>query len=158
MRGLVARAALGFLKRLQRYESARILRSCAAAGDRVLLRQPVVVYGHDRLTLGSDVDVGEFVVLRASGGLTIGDRVLIAAHAVLTTRGHPESLPRWGRVEDAPIVVEDDVWIGAGAIVLPGVTIGAGSIVAAGAVVTKDVPPRTIVGGVPAQPIRAVTD
>jgi len=119
---------------------------------------PVVVYGPEALSFGDDVDVGEFCVLRASGGLTIGCRVLVAAHAVITTRGHPEALPRWGHVVDAPVAIEDDVWIGAGAIVLPGVTVGEGAIVAAGAVVTRDVPPRTIVGGVPAERIRDVTE
>jgi galactoside O-acetyltransferase len=117
---------------------------------------PVVLYGAENLRFGNSIDVGEFVVLRASGGLTIGDRVLIAAHAVLTTRGHPEAPPRYGRVVDAPVVVEDDVWIGAGAIVLPGVTVGHGAIVAAGAVVTSDVAPLTIVGGVPAREIRKI--
>jgi galactoside O-acetyltransferase len=133
-----------------------VLAGCASVGEKVRLRMPVVVYGAEHLRLGSSVDVGEFVVLRASGGLTIGDRVLIAAHAVLTTRGHPEVPPRYGHVVDAPITIEDDVWIGAGAIVLPGVTVGHGAIVAAGAVVTTNVAPLTIVGGVPAREIRAI--
>lgn len=55
---------------------------------------------------------------------------------------------------DAPIVVEDDVWIGAGSIILAGVTIGTGAIIAAGAVVNKDVPPYSIVGGVPAKVLK----
>jgi len=117
---------------------------------------PVVIYHPERLALGNEIDIGEFVVLRASGGLRIGDRVLVAAHTVLTTRSHPRSAPRYGLVEDAPIVLEDDVWIGSGAIVLPGVTIRRGAIVAAGAVVTDDVPPFTIVGGVLAQAIGRV--
>jgi acetyltransferase-like isoleucine patch superfamily enzyme len=86
----------------------------------------------------------------------IGNRVLIAAHVVITSRGHPVALPRYGKTEDAPISIEDDVWIGAGAIILPGITIGAGSIVAAGAVVTRSVERYTIVAGVPAKPIGLV--
>lgn len=58
----------------------------------------------------------------------------------------------------SPIVIESNVWIGAGATILPGVTIGENSVVAAGAVVTKDVPPNTIVGGVPAKFIKNVND
>jgi acetyltransferase-like isoleucine patch superfamily enzyme len=119
---------------------------------------PVVVYQPERLVIGDDVDIGEFTVLRASGGLTIGSRVLIAAHAVLTTRGHPENIPRFGRVTDAAIVVEDDVWIGAGAVILPGVTVGRGAIVGAGAVVTASVEPFTVVGGVPARVIKRLED
>lgn len=141
------------LRRVEGWRAQALLRRCASVGSQVRLRMPVVIYDPERLSLGSQVDVGEFVVLRASGGLSIGDRVLIAAHALLTTRGHPRDLPRWGRVEDAPIRLEDDVWIGAGAIVLPGVTIGRGSIVAAGAVVAADVPAGSVVAGVPARVI-----
>lgn len=136
--------------------AARLLESCASTGTDVRLRMPVVLYAPEALTLGSHIDIGEFCVLRANGGMRIGDRVLIAAHAVLTTRGHPEELPRWGKTLDAPIVVEDDVWIGSHATVLPGVTIGRGAIVAAGAVVTRDVEPLTIVAGVPARLLRSL--
>ena len=90
--------------------------------------------------------------------LRAGNRVLVAAHATLTTRGHPILPPRYGRTVDGPIVLEDDVWVGAAAVVLPGVTIGRGSIVGAGAVVTRDVPANTIVGGVPGRPIRGTSD
>ena len=145
-------------RRLEEYRARTILRRCAQVGQPVRLRMPVVVYAPEHLTLGSQVDVGEFVVLRANGGMRIGSRVLIAAHAVLTTRGHPDLPPRFGRTVDAPIVVEDDVWVGTAAVVLPGVTIGRGSIVAAGAVVTRDVPADTIVAGVPARPLRATSE
>ena len=156
LRGFV----LGWMDRglslVNAYRSEMLLRQCAAVGKNIRLRMPLVVYHPEHLSLGDSVDIGEFAVLRASGGLRIGDRVLVAAHAVLTTRGHPQSLPRYGMAEDAPIVVENDVWIGAGAIVLPGVTIGRGAIVAAGAVVTENVAPFTVVGGVPARPIGQV--
>ena len=133
-----------------------LLAACRSVGSEVHLRMPVVVYGAEDLVFGDEVEVGEFSVLRAHGGLTIGSRVVIAAHAVLTTRGHPLEPPRWKRVVDAPIVVEDDVWIGAGAIVLPGVTVGRGSVVAAGAVVTASVDPNTVVAGVPARAIKSL--
>jgi acetyltransferase-like isoleucine patch superfamily enzyme len=136
---------------LDRRRADLVLARCAAAGTNVRLRMPVVVYGAESLRFGSDVDVDAFVVLRASGGLTIGSRVVIGAHAVLTSRGHPVAPPRFGRTEDAPVVIGDDVWVGASAVVLPGVTVGRGSVVAAGAVVTRDVPPGTVVGGVPAR-------
>jgi acetyltransferase-like isoleucine patch superfamily enzyme len=141
---------------LDAWRSRRLLRQCAASGETVRLRMPVVIYHPEHLTLGRQVDIGEFVMLRASGGLRIGDRVLIAAGAVLTTRGHPAEPPRSGRTVDAPIEVEDDVWIGAGAIVLPGVRIGRGAIVGAGAVVTRAVEAYSIVAGVPAREIGRV--
>lgn len=117
---------------------------------------PVTIYAPDHLELGDQVDIGEFTHIRADGGVRIGNRVLIASHVVITSRAHPTVLPRYGIVEDAPVVIEDDVWIGAGAIVLPGVTVGRGAIIGAGAVVTKSVEPRTIVAGVPAKQIGQV--
>ena len=148
--------ALGarLLRAVQRYEAERVLASCRAVGRSVRLRMPVTVYHPESLSFGDQVDIGEFVVIRASGGVTIGSRVLVAAHAIISSRQHPTALPRWGVVEDAPIAIEDDAWIGAGAIVLPGVTIGKGAVVAAGAVVTSDVAPHTMVGGVPARLIK----
>jgi acetyltransferase-like isoleucine patch superfamily enzyme len=80
------------------------------------------------------------------GGITVGNRVLIGPRVTLTTAGHPvQPDERYDFITHAPIVVEDDVWIGAGATVTPGVTIGRGSVVGAGAVVAKDVPPMSLV-------------
>ncbi|MFI1196462.1 sugar O-acetyltransferase [Micromonospora sp. NPDC020750] len=80
------------------------------------------------------------------GGITIGDRVLIGPRVTLSTAGHPVELDeRYDFITHAPIVIEDDVWIGAAATVTPGVTIGHGSVVGAGAVVAKDVPPLSVV-------------
>ncbi|WDZ84571.1 sugar O-acetyltransferase [Micromonospora cathayae] len=80
------------------------------------------------------------------GGITIGDRVLIGPRVTLSTAGHPVELDeRYDFITHAPIVIEDDVWIGAAATVTPGVTIGRGSVVGAGAVVARDVPPLSVV-------------
>jgi acetyltransferase-like isoleucine patch superfamily enzyme len=80
------------------------------------------------------------------GGITVGDRVLIGPRVTLTTAGHPvQPSERYDFITHAPIVIEDDVWIGAAATVTPGVTIGRGSVVGAGAVVAKDVPPMSLV-------------
>lgn len=80
------------------------------------------------------------------GGITIGDRVLIGPRVTLTTAGHPVELDeRFDYITHAPIVIEDDVWIGAAVTITPGVTIGRGAVVGAGTVVAKDVPPLSVV-------------
>lgn len=82
------------------------------------------------------------------GGITIGDRVMIGPRVTLTTGGHPVELAeRYDFLTHAPIVIEDDVWIGAAVTVTPGVTIGRGSVVGAGAVVARDVPAMSVVTG-----------
>lgn len=137
------------------HDANAMLAQCKRAG-RARLRMPVVINDPSRLELGDQVDIGEFTHIRANGGLRIGNRVLIAAHVTITTREHPLELPRWSVTRDAPVVIEDDVWIGAGAVVLPGVTIGRGAVVAAGAVVTASVDPFTVVAGVPARAIKTI--
>jgi acetyltransferase-like isoleucine patch superfamily enzyme len=137
------------------HDASRLLDSCRTAGQ-VRLRMPVTIYAPELLDMGDHVDIGEYSHIRANGGVRIGSRVLIAAHVIITSRTHPITLPHYGKTEDALVTIEDDVWIGAGAIILPGITIGAGAVVAAGAVVTRSVDPYTIVAGVPARPIGQV--
>lgn len=144
------------LERAQHAGGVQLLRRCGRVGTAVRVRMPITVYAPERLEIGNDVDIGEYVVLRANGGLRIGSRVQIAAHAIVTSRGHPEAAPRHARVVDAAVSIGDDVWIGAGAVILPGVVVGDGAIVAAGAVVTRNVDPSTVVAGVPARPLRAI--
>ena len=139
----------------ERHAAATLLRRATCRGD-VRLRMPVVIYEPEKIEFGDRVDIGEFTHIRANGGITIGSRVLIAANVTITTREHPVELPRWGVTKDAPITIGDDVWIGAGAVILPGVTIGTGAVIAAGAVVTSSVDPFTVVAGVPARPIKTV--
>lgn len=93
------------------------------------------------------------------GKLVLGDRVSIAPKCIFVLMSHPNfsRIRQFVRWKPALITVKDDVWIGAGAIILPGVTIGEGAIVGAGAVVTKDVPPFAVVAGNPARIIRYVT-
>jgi acetyltransferase-like isoleucine patch superfamily enzyme len=104
--------------------------------------------------------IGEFNVIRGQGGITIGDRVYTSPLVQITAVNHVFDDPGRPFVEQGitaqGIVIEDDVWIGAGAIITDGVRIGRGAVVAAGAVVTSDVPPHTVVAGVPARVIRRV--
>lgn len=111
---------------------------------------------------GKNIHVGKNVFINAccnfqdQGGIFIGDRVLIGHSVVMATLNHLEDPAARASMQPKPIRLEDDVWVGSHATILSGVTIGRGAIVAAGAVVTKDVEPMTIVGGVPAKHIRDV--
>lgn len=94
------------------------------------------------------------------GPVTIGNHVNLAQNITVTALNHifsdiQKRIDEQG-VSTTPVVIEDDVWIGANAVILPGVTIGTHSVVAAGAVVTKDVPAGSLVGGVPAKTIKSI--
>jgi galactoside O-acetyltransferase len=107
------------------------------------------------IAVGERVFVNQYCMFLGHGAIDIGDRVMIGPRVTLTTAGHPvDPERRRSHITAEPITVEPDVWIGASATLVPGVTVGHGSVVAAGAVVTRDVPPRSLVGGNPARVIR----
>ena len=115
---------------------------------------------HSGIRIGAHSLIGEYNVIRGQGGVTIGDRVYTSPMVQLVAVSHLFDDTSRSFVEQGitaqGITVEDDVWIGSGAIVTDGVTIGKGSVVAAGSVVTRDVPAGTLVAGAPARAIRAV--
>jgi len=109
------------------------------------------------IKIGSNCTVNPYAVIYGHGGLVIGDGVRIAAHAVIVPSNHifadSQKLIHEQGESRQGIVIEDDVWIGAGARILDGVVIGKGTVVGAGAVVTKSTDPYTVVAGVPARRI-----
>ena len=115
---------------------------------------------HAFIRVGRDSLIGEYNVLRGQGGITIGDRVYTAPGVQILAVNHVYADPTRPMVEQGitaeGIVIEDDVWVGAGAIITDGITVGAGAVIAAGAVVTADVPPHTVVGGVPARVLKRI--
>jgi len=115
---------------------------------------------HSGIKIGRDSLVGEYSVIRGQGGVQIGDRVYTSPFTQIIAVNHVFDDPSTPFTEQGitaeGIVIEDDVWLGAGAIITDGVRIGKGAVVAAGAVVTKDVVPHTVVGGVPAKPIKKI--
>jgi acetyltransferase-like isoleucine patch superfamily enzyme len=115
---------------------------------------------HAFIRIGSDCLIGELNVLRGQGGITIGDRVYTAPLVQILAVNHVYSDPSRPMIEQGitaeGIHIEDDVWLGAGSIITDGVTVGKGAVVAAGAVVTQDVPPQTVVGGVPARVLKKI--
>lgn len=108
------------------------------------------------IRLGKNVFINHACSFLDIGGITIGDDVLIGPNVSLVTENHPTDPKDRTTVLLKPIVIKRNAWLGAGATILPGVTIGENSIVAAGAVVSRDVPPNTIVAGVPAKVVKSL--
>src|SRR4051812_32122218 len=104
--------------------------------------------------IGKNVFINHACSFLDMGGITIEDEVLIGPKVNLITENHPLDPANRRALVTKPIVVKRKAWIGAAATILPGVTIGENSVVAAGAVVSKDVPDNTIVGGVPAKVLK----
>lgn len=115
---------------------------------------------HSGIKIGRDSLIGEYSVIRGQGGVKIGDRVYTSPFTQIIAVNHVFDDAQRPFIEQGitaeGIVIEDDVWLGAGAVITDGVRVGKGAVVAAGAVVTKDVEPHTVVGGVPARKIKTI--
>lgn len=116
---------------------------------------------HAGIRIGKNSLVGEYSVIRGQGGVSIGDRVYTSPFTQILAVNHVFSDPNRPFVDQGitaqGIVIEDDVWLGAGSIITDGVHIGKGAIVAAGAVVTHDVDSHTVVAGVPARVVHHIS-
>lgn len=113
------------------------------------------------LSIGDGCYIGRFSHINAAHGVTIEDRVLIADRVYISDIDHeyrraPLPVIDQGVVSKGPVRLKAGCWIGAGAVILPGVTVGRGAVVAANAVVTKDVPDFTVAGGVPARVLKEI--
>lgn len=110
----------------------------------------------ENINIGKNVFVNHACSFMDRGGISIEDNVLIGPKVNLITTNHPINPAERRSTVSLPIVIKKGAWIGAAATILPGVTIGENAVVAAGAVVTADVPPNTIVGGIPAKFIKNI--
>jgi acetyltransferase-like isoleucine patch superfamily enzyme len=127
--------------------------------DSFLLLPPIYVHGGTDISVGRNVFVNQNCSFYDFGGLDIADDVLIGPNVSIITSGPAvEPSRRRAYIVSKPIVIERNVWIAAGATIIGGVTVGENSVVAAGSVVTKNVPPNTLVGGNPARVIRSIGD
>ncbi len=155
---VVVRNISGKIGLLLRYILVKNL--CIECGDNIAIYEGVYLKAVQNIKIGDNVSIHSMCYIDGTGGLTIGNNISIAHASTIMTTNHT-----WGNKEipikynDSivdPVVVKDDVWIGAGCRILAGTTINTRAIVAAGAVVTKDVLPNTIVGGVPAKTIKSI--
>ena len=149
---------------LPRFKSLNLIKSMflklngATIGKRVVYYPLVWIAPGRGLILGDDVDLALGVIITTRGGVEIGDRTLIGYRSQIISANH--IIPTGhGRIfgsghTNAKVTIGKDVWIGGNSIILPGVTIGDGAVVAGGSVVSKDVLPYTIVGGIPAKLIK----
>lgn len=119
----------------------------ASISDNIKIFKGVKVRMPKRLAIGEGCSIGPGVLLDSRNGISIGKSVTLAYESILWTMHHDYEDPMFG-VKGGPIKVEDYVWICSRAIILPGVTIGEGAVIGSGAIITKDVPPYAIMGGV----------
>lgn len=151
-------------------DQATYLHACPQGieiGDQTLIMHGSILHvynfrdlPHAGIRIGAHSLIGEYNVLRGQGGISIGNRVYTSPMVQIVAVNHVFDDPRRSFVEQGitaqGITVEDDVWIGSSAVITDGVRIGRGAVVAAGAVVTRDVPPLTVVAGVPARVVREI--
>lgn len=122
-------------------------------GNKCVMYKNTEIRRPDRLELGAGTIIGDNAILDARAGLRIGNNVCLATNVSIWTYQHDYRDPEFRCTPDhyGPVIINDRVWIGPNTIILHDVTIGEGAVIAAGAVVTKDVPPYSLVGGVPAK-------
>jgi acetyltransferase-like isoleucine patch superfamily enzyme len=107
-----------------------------------------------RLEIGSECSLNYGVSIGCLERITLGDRCRVGPYVMVIDNGFHQLYDRNKRPPSQPVTIEDDVWIGAKASIMPGVTLGRGCVIGTGSVVTKDVAPFTMVGGVPAKVIK----
>lgn len=138
------------LSKLRGLRHKLVLKTC---GWGTTIDRYVTILGGNNVQMGQYCTINAYVHIWGHQGVTLGDRVLVASHVSITSLTHDYTREDM-RPIGSPVVIHDDVWIGAHAVIMPGITIGRGAVVGAGAVVREDVPPFAIVVGVPARIVR----
>ena len=126
------------------------------------------VHKKKKLIFGDNVNIGDNVSIRCANSIIIGNNVLMGSRVLVIDNAHgaysgvkqdsPDISPNERKLSSAPIVIEDNVWIGENSVIQMGINVGYGSIIAANSVVTKNVPARSIVAGMPAKIIKIYDD
>ena len=122
--------------------------------EEVTILTPAQIDFPGQITFGKQVFINHSFTAMSIGGIEIGDNVQIGPHVTIVTDNH--DLENRYVLKCRTVVIEDNVWIGAGASIMPGVRIGENAVIAGGSVVTKDVPANTVAGGNPAKAIRTL--
>ena len=123
------------------------LKSC---GKLLSVQFPVTIEDPQMVEIGDNISIAAYVHMWGKGGINIGNRVMIGSHTAITSLTHDYLKEvMFDTLIKKNVIIEDDVWIGTHCIILPGIHIGKGAVIGAGTVVTRDVPPNTILSGVP---------
>lgn len=159
--------SLPYSERSKRYDMIREI--FGSVGTNVSVGDGTIIGFGDNIHVGNNVSINYRCILNDCNSIVIGNDVLIAPGVQINTASHPTKLserltPNWNPTSGEyrwqtfakPVIIGDGCWIGANATIIGGVTIGDGAVVAAGAVVTKDVEPNTMVGGVPARLLKNI--
>ena len=146
------------MHRVNQEHDTAVIRGLLSSVFKQVIPATSVIIPPFHLNYGGNTQLGEHVfinydcsVLDLCGDVIIEEGVMIAPRVSLSTEGHPTAPQRRQELVGAGITIRKNAWIGLGAIILPGVTVGENSVVAAGAVLSKNVAPNTVVGGVPAR-------
>lgn len=141
------------------HSSAKIIvKENVIIGEHSIIKEGVIIQVFGRLVVGKGTQINPYTVIYG-GNIQIGNGVMIAPHVMIASGNHDyiqKEVPMIsaGELTKGPIIIGNDVWIGAHSTICDGVIIGDGAVIAAGSVVTKHVPPYSVVGGVPAKIIK----
>jgi galactoside O-acetyltransferase len=129
-------------------------------GENVWMEPPIRMAYGSNTTIGNNVYINFNLTVVDDYKVTIGNNVMFGPNVTIAVTNHPvhPDLRRQGGMYALPVVIEDDAWIGSGAIIVPGVTIGKGSVIGAGSVVTKNIPANVIAVGNPCKVLREITE
>lgn len=129
-----------------------------AMGEGCWIEPPLYVNWGSRITLGDRVYANTGLTVIDDTFVTIGSHVMLGPRVTISAATHPvdPELRRQAYQYDLPVTIEENVWVGAGATILPGVTIGKNSVIGAGSVVDRDIPPDVVAAGVPCRVLREI--
>jgi len=145
------RAITALEKSINKARLTRLRSRLKSCGKEFVVQFPVTITEPHLVELGQKVSFAAYVHIWGGGGIRIGSRVMVGTHTSISSLTHDyNSENMYETLVRRPVTIGDDVWIGSNCVILPGVSIGRGVVIGAGSIVTKDIPPNTVVYGVSA--------